>query len=220
VSSCADRRRFEQLVRDTRGELLKFVLRRAGNAEDAADVVAETYLIAWRKLDAVPWGTGARLWLFGVARNVLLRGAEQQRSSAVLIERLKEQYEQYAERTRVELAEPDDPLVRALRAGLASLSSEELELITLSAWEGLKPREIARVTGLSANVVRVRLHRARRRLLQRLERARSGPPERMAAANTSKHAAGNPGGPRSATRPRWGTPRVGGRDVRPSGPGS
>lgn len=67
MSSGADRRRFEQLVRETRGELLKYALRRAANAEDAADIVAETYLIAWRKLDAVPRGAGARFWLFRVA---------------------------------------------------------------------------------------------------------------------------------------------------------
>lgn len=84
---------------------------------------------------------------------------------------------------QVELAEPDDPLVRTLRAGLASLSSDEHELITLSVWEGLTPREIARVTGLSANVVRVRLHRIRRRLLQRLEQARTGSPERTTTVN-------------------------------------
>lgn len=43
------------------------MLRRSKSPEDAADVLVETYLIAWRKLDAVPRGDEARLWLFGVA---------------------------------------------------------------------------------------------------------------------------------------------------------
>ena len=40
-------------------------MRRAANAEDAADVLSETYLIAWRKLEKIPPGDSARLWLFG-----------------------------------------------------------------------------------------------------------------------------------------------------------
>jgi RNA polymerase sigma-70 factor (ECF subfamily) len=39
----------------------------------------------------------------------------------------------------------------------------------MTAWEGLTPRQIATVMGTSANVVRVRLHRARARLKQQLE---------------------------------------------------
>jgi RNA polymerase sigma-70 factor (ECF subfamily) len=35
-------------------------------AEDAADVVAETFLVAWRRLDSVPGGDEARLWLYAV----------------------------------------------------------------------------------------------------------------------------------------------------------
>ena len=43
------------------------------------------------------------------------------------------------------------------------------EILTMTAWEGLTPKQIARVMGMSANVVRVRLHRARARLKQELE---------------------------------------------------
>lgn len=181
MSSGADRRRFEQLARETHGELLKYALRRSANAEDAADVVSETYLIAWRRLEAVPRGASARFWLFAVARNVVLRGAEHQRASHALIERLQQKHTEQADQIQVEVAGSDDRLVRALRAGLASLPPDEYELVTLSVWEGLTPKEIARVTGLSANVVRVRLHRTRRRLLQRLEQTRT----RSAARTTT-----------------------------------
>lgn len=65
--------RFDVLYRATRADILSYLLRRATSPEDAADAVAETYLIAWEKLDSIPSGEQARLWLFGVARNVLLR---------------------------------------------------------------------------------------------------------------------------------------------------
>jgi RNA polymerase sigma-70 factor (ECF subfamily) len=66
----ADRLLFEELVHETRDDLLAYAMRRAASPEDAADVLSETYLIAWRKLEQVPPGDSARLWLFGVAANV------------------------------------------------------------------------------------------------------------------------------------------------------
>lgn len=183
MSPDADRQRFEQLVRETRDELLAYALRRSANAEDAADVVSETYLIAWRKLQSVPRSAAARFWLLGVARNVLRRGAQRQRSSEALIARLKEEP---ADVVRVDLAGSEDRRVRTLRASLKSLSAGDHELLTLYAWEGLTPKEIAKVTGLSANVVRVRLHRARRRLLQRLAQPRTTSAEGMTTVKSAE----------------------------------
>jgi len=57
----------------------------------------------------------------------------------------------------------------ALRAVLAALSVRDREILTMTAWEGLTPKQIAVVMGTSANVVRVRLHRARTRLKRQLD---------------------------------------------------
>ncbi len=62
--------RFDQLYRETSDDVLGYLLRRvADGEEDAADALAETYAAAWRKLDTLPEGDRARLWLFGAARN-------------------------------------------------------------------------------------------------------------------------------------------------------
>ena len=63
--------RFTALFEATRLPLLAYAVRRVADPADAADVVAETYLVAWRRLDDVPAGACARPWLFGVARRVL-----------------------------------------------------------------------------------------------------------------------------------------------------
>jgi RNA polymerase sigma factor (sigma-70 family) len=161
---------FERLFRETRTDLLAYVARRSGSAEDAADVLAETYLIAWQKLGAIPPGGRARLWLFGVARNLLLKGASRRRSGDVLVERLAgELRREHAVRTTA-----DDERADALAAALAALPERDREILTLMAWEGLTPRQIAAVMGTSANVVRVRLHRARTRLKRQLSSARPG----------------------------------------------
>jgi RNA polymerase sigma-70 factor (ECF subfamily) len=156
---------FEQLFRDTRTDLLAYILRRSRNAEDAADVLAETYLVAWQKLDRVPKDEQARLWLFGVARNLLMKGASRRRSGNALVERLA------GELRSADLA--PSPLEHerrdALRTVLAALPVRDREILTMTAWEGLTPKQIAAVMGTSANIVRVRLHRARARLRRQLE---------------------------------------------------
>jgi RNA polymerase sigma-70 factor, ECF subfamily len=163
---------FERLFRATRGDLLAYIVRRSRSAEDAADVLAETYLIAWRRLEAIPEGDRARLWLFGVARNLLLKGATQRRSGDALLERLA------SELRSARIAVGDDERREPLGAALASLPERDREILKLTAWEGLAPREIAAVMGLPANAVRVRLHRARSRLKRDLEASR---PESEAA---------------------------------------
>jgi len=151
---------FEQLFRDTRTDLLAYIMRRSQSADDAADVLAETYLIAWQKLDAIPTGEAARLWLFGVARNLLLKGASRRRSRHAMVERLASELRS--------AHHPDAPVEdgrsSALRAALAALPERDREILMLTAWEGLTPKQIAAVVGAPVNIVRVRLHRARTRL--------------------------------------------------------
>lgn len=169
-----ERRReaFERLFRDTRTDLLAYVLRRSGTAEDAADVFAETYLIAWQKLDAIPGGDQGRPSLFGVARNLLLKARNRHRSDNALVQRLA---------SELRGARPAHPPVDherrdALRAALTALPEIDREILTLTAWEGLTPNQIATVIARSPNIVRVRLHRARARLRRQLTPARSVEP--------------------------------------------
>lgn len=156
--------RFDELYRATRKDVLAYLTRRTGDPEQAADMLADTYLIAWSKLDHVPDGDQGRLWLFGVARNILLRGADRRRSHDVLVERLGAELKIILSAS----APVDDHRANALRDGVASLPDKEREILLLTAWEGLTPREIAAVTGTSANLVRVRLAHARSKLRRRL----------------------------------------------------
>jgi RNA polymerase sigma factor (sigma-70 family) len=160
---------FEQLFRATRTDLLAYVMRRSTSAEDAADLLAETYLIAWQRLDAIPRGERARLWLFGVARNLLMRGASRHRSRHALVERLAGELRSvHPPHTPVE-----DERSSALRVALAALPERDREILMLTAWEGLTPKQIAAVVDTPVNIVRVRLHRARMRLKRDLTAPRS-----------------------------------------------
>jgi RNA polymerase sigma factor (sigma-70 family) len=156
--------RFTKLYRDHGRAVLSYALRRVEAREDAADVVAETFLVAWRRFDEVPIGAGARLWLYGVARLVLANLSRAERRRTRLGARL-------AEALRTEVVAPPEPRGEAaevLRA-VAELGDEDRELLLLVTWEELSPSEAARVLGISALAARSRLHRARRRLRQVLD---------------------------------------------------
>lgn len=128
--------------------------------EEAADVVAETYLIAWRRFPQVP--SKPLPWLLVVARNTM---SEQRRAAARNLALVAE-----IERLH-DLRTPADPDVGAevterlaVLAALDSLSPPDRELLMLTVWDGLSTRQTATVLGCSPTAAAVRLHRARTRL--------------------------------------------------------
>jgi RNA polymerase sigma-70 factor (ECF subfamily) len=158
--------RFEAIYKQTYEHILGYAVRRCESPEDAADVVAETFAIAWRRFDALPAGGEARLWLYGVARNVLAnhrRGLARHRHRSV---RLDTDVADLYARSPEHSAE-----LSAIARTLRELPDDDRELISLVAWEGLDPGEIARVLGCSRNAARIRLHRARKRLSKALSSA-------------------------------------------------
>jgi len=152
-------KQFNELYRSTREDVLSYLVRRARTLEDAADALAETYAAAWLKFDILPKGDATRLWLFGAARIELLRATDRARHHDNVISSL-------ADEIRSTLSDhyPAIALDADLTAAMSQLSVRDQEILKLTAWEELTPREIAIVSGLSPNVVRVRLHRARRQL--------------------------------------------------------
>jgi RNA polymerase sigma-70 factor (ECF subfamily) len=176
-SQAADRARFEQVYGETRHALLAYLLRRTDSLDDAADLLSEVYLVAWRRIGNLPAGDEARLWLFGVARRLLANQRRRNRTGADLAAALEQTLAiQQAHQLPLEA----EPVFGVLRAALSELSPADRELLLLSGWEELTPTEIATVIGRPTALVRVRLHRARLRLQAKLpvtedERSRATP---------------------------------------------
>lgn len=150
--------RFESIYREHRAALVAYARRRA-SADTAEDVVAETFLVCWRKLECVP--DEPLPWLYAVARKTLAnqRRAASRRAAPATLE------------TCAEVAPFDGD--RALGTAFAQLSERDREVLRLVAWEGLSLRETATVLGCSTVACRVRFHRAKRRLAERLEESES-----------------------------------------------
>ena len=148
--------RFEQIYAEQHDAVRAYVRRRV--AEDAVDdVVSETFLVCWRKLDRVP--DDPLPWLYAVARKTI---ANHRRKLA----------RQAPPRAAVG-GEPEPVGDGALAAAFAALSEHDREVLRLVAWEGLSLREASVVLGCSAIACRVRYHRAKLRLASRLEVAAS-----------------------------------------------
>jgi RNA polymerase sigma-70 factor (ECF subfamily) len=158
-----DSERFEALFSAHQSAILAYALRRSKSPEEAADVVAETFTTTWRRLDDVPAGEKTLPWLYATAKHTL---ANTHRSSArrdALTERATHELAvaiDAATEASLEYA-PGEAISESARAALMSLNEAEREVLLLCAWEGLKPREIGRVLGVSSVTARTRLHRAR-----------------------------------------------------------
>jgi RNA polymerase sigma-70 factor, ECF subfamily len=163
-----ERERFQELWRRHYNAVFAYALRRLGDEHAADDVVAETFLVAWRRRESVP--ESARPWLLGVARRQLANRHRGDRRRAALIAKLARS----AEPARGEATIADNT---ALAGAFNALPPSDREVLGLIAWEELTPREAAAVLGVTPALFSVRLHRARRRLGKRLKSAGHMPTE-------------------------------------------
>jgi RNA polymerase sigma factor (sigma-70 family) len=152
------RRRFEALFASYGSDLVAYCGWRAESAIDAQDAVAEVFLTAWRRLDDLPAGDAARVWLYATARRVIANQRRSRRRRDALNERLARE----AVAVSQETSSPDKQTALVHEA-LGRLGLPDREVLLLAEWEGLSPAEIAAVLGCLTVTARGRLHRARRR---------------------------------------------------------
>ncbi len=176
----SDVARLRQLYHDHVGELVGYALRRVESAEDAADVVAETFLVAWRRRVELPAGKEGRLWLYGCARLALAN----QRRGGYRRQRLADRLRANIEAIPLDSSD-NSAAAMLVRQAVAHLADDDRELLWLTSWEGLAPTEIAIAFGLPAATVRTRLRRARSRLRDELKRL--GFDEPMTHSTTQRH---------------------------------
>lgn len=146
-------KRFEELLGEVYVPLQRFIRRRT---PDGDDVLADTLLVLWRRLDDVP-ADAALPWSYAVARGCLQNAHRAQERRWRLMRKLA--------------AEPDPPAPEddpELAEALDGLPDSEREVLRLWAWEQLAPREIAVVLGITPNAASIRLHRATIKLRTRL----------------------------------------------------
>lgn len=152
----------ELAVRANADDLLNFFLRRLANPEEAADALGETLLVVWRKRRSLPQdSTAARMWMFGVAKNVL---KHVERGNARRF-RLASELRNVA---ALQTAGTQSDEAIDVRNAIACLSPKLAELIRLVHWDGFTLAEAATLQGIPASTARSRYAQARKILSARL----------------------------------------------------
>jgi RNA polymerase sigma-70 factor (ECF subfamily) len=157
----AEEQRFRRLYEQSYEALLAYALRRVPDRSEAHDVVADTFLVLWRRLRDAPPDEEIPLWLYGIARRVLANKVR----GGVRRERLSARLSQLAANapTKDEIVDLRIHAESVITA-LGLLGDSDREILMLAAWENLSTAEIAKVIGCTENAAAIRLHRARRRL--------------------------------------------------------
>lgn len=154
---------FARVVAAHRNAILRYGIRRLDDRSAAEDLVAETFIVVWRRFDELPRRDEELFWLYGIAGRVLANLRRTQQRSMRLESRLAFERELGQELPRYSLED-----VEALMDALGSLSPDEREIIQLAYWEKLSYREMGVALGCSEKAAGIRLSRARRELRERL----------------------------------------------------
>jgi RNA polymerase sigma-70 factor (ECF subfamily) len=156
-----DETRFIDVYRRFSRHIQAYCARRTDDSQ-VADAVADTFLVAWRRIDQLPEGEAALLWLYAVAYRVLSHQWRHKARSRRLIQRLQGL-------AQIEAFSPEVVLVRSEEHGQVLLAAARLrpvdqEILRLTLWEELSHPDVAAVLGVEVTVVKQRAYRARQNL--------------------------------------------------------
>ncbi len=148
--------RFDELFR-TNATRVRAYLRRHVEPDAVDDLLAETFTVAWTRLDRVP--EHPLPWLFTVAHHMAHRHwRSRRRADALWMSAVRAQWREADSSPEEAVLHREDAI-----AALAQCSALEREALLLTAWDGLSATEAAAVAGCSARAFTVRLSRARAR---------------------------------------------------------
>jgi RNA polymerase sigma-70 factor, ECF subfamily len=160
-----DRRAQEELVRRTSGRVYGLALRLTGDQHEAEDVAQEAYLRMFRALGGFREEASFETWMHRIVANVAFTHLRRRgRFGDLVAEDAPEPPS--PERFDEVVLERDD-----LERALASLPRAQRIPMVMKDVYGMSVREIARELGITEGAVKVRLHRARRRMLELLSGA-------------------------------------------------
>ena len=164
--------RFESMYEEHRLRVLAYCMRRA-KPEDAADACAETFLVAWRRIDDVPPPPKTLPYLYGVAGRVLSNQSRGLHRRSRLDAKLR----------NLGVAPPADPAALVLQSSVIqevvtavrSLKPKDREIVMLYAWEDLPRESIAEMMGMTRAAIDQRIHRSYQHLARLLQSERATP---------------------------------------------
>ena len=171
-----DRDAFNELVRSTYRDIYALAYRLTGNPDDAADVVQDAYVRAYRAIRRFRGDSSFSTWMYRITSNC---------ASTHLSRRSRQRTEELSDEAPIADLRPEqDPSLRAEAAilrhhidrAIRALPDRLRQVVVLRDLHDLSHSEIADELGITTSAAKVRLHRARQRLRTVLQRtAEMGP---------------------------------------------
>lgn len=189
----------EVVVDDNADDLFRYLRRRVSQPEDAADLLGRVLLTLWEAGAKMPTSdTDARMWCFGIARNLLREHHRRAAKHLALADTLREHLRtSVARENSADVSAETNMRAAAVRAAITSLDAKSRELVTLIHWDGFSIAAAARLLAMNESTARTRYGRA----LQRLESELQEHPHSTGLGHTVAPHPTPPQGPRSSTPP-------------------
>jgi RNA polymerase sigma-70 factor (ECF subfamily) len=168
-----DENAFVTLYRRRQGGIYRFALQMSGSAAIAEDVTQEVFMVLMSDLKNFDAAKGSlSAYLYGVARNHVLRSLSRDRSFVSI----SDSYEEEGETTREQLRSDDDPLgdltrseaIESVRQAVTALPAHYREVVVLCDLHEMSYAEAAQILNCAVGTIRSRLHRARALLIEKL----------------------------------------------------
>jgi RNA polymerase sigma factor (sigma-70 family) len=158
---------FQQVYEAESDAVFRFCLLRTSDHDLALDLTQDTFMRFWDTLCKDKKIKNCRAFLFAVARNLVIDWYRKKKAvslESMLIEGSEDKSELLSSSAGIELEAEAKYLVRRINA----LDETYRDAVYLRCVEGLKPKEIAKIIGESANVVSVRINRGLRILREQM----------------------------------------------------
>jgi len=156
---------FAELIRRHQDGLVNFLYRMTGNREDAEDLAQEAFLRAYRALPRFRIGSPFRPWLYKIASNLALNHFSARRATSPLVEEIVATSPMNSPEAMAELRE----VQAQLREAILELPESYRVILLLRHLNELSYEEIAAVLGVPIGTAKVRLHRARKMVQEKLQ---------------------------------------------------
>jgi len=157
------RRRFDRVVSVFHLDMYRYAAWLCRNPSIAEEVVQEALLRAWKSLDALREDSAAKPWLLTIVRRENARYFERKRLETVDIDDL-------SPAQSAMLAEKEDSELEDMRLAIFRLEDDYREPLVLQVLMGHSTREIAELMGIQQGAVLTRLHRARHKLKDEMDK--------------------------------------------------
>jgi len=164
---------FGHLVDKHKDRVFNLALRICGNREEAEEIAQDAFLKAYKSLPRFAMKSSFATWLYRITYNTAISLIRQRKKTILSLEDLPVSISDFRWENYSEEEAEKQYRQSLINFALQKLDEEDRGLITLYYYEEMSTDEIADVTGINRSNVKVRLFRARQKMLSIIEKTES-----------------------------------------------